>query len=233
MAAGRGNRLRPLTDIIPKAMLPYKKDTLIGHNLKVLHDSVSHVHITVGYKRAMLSEYLMSKGNIDTIINTEGHDNSWWIYHTLMQYLDNPVLVLTCDNITEIDMEFLNTEYYKADAPACMVIPVYPIPMIDGDYVEQENSFVTSIQRERPTEIYCSGIQVLNPARVVSLTKDEGNFYNVWNQLISCKELKVSNIYSKQWFTVNTLEQLMELSRTDDTINQSAIQGSPAISLMD
>ena len=34
MAAGRGNRMKPLSDIIPKAMAPYKGTTLIGNVLK-------------------------------------------------------------------------------------------------------------------------------------------------------------------------------------------------------
>lgn len=213
MAAGRGNRLRPLTDKLPKAMLPYGEDTLIGYNLKALRYVVPHIHITVGYKRAVLSEYLMTTGGIDTIFNTEGQENSWWIYQTLMRNLDEPVLVLTCDNITEIDIAFLNGEYQRASEPACMIIPVHPLPSIEGDYIEQKDGFVTAIQRQKPTEIYASGIQVLNPSRIASTTKDEGNFYTVWSQLIPLKELKVSCIYSKRWFTVNTLEQLMSSTK--------------------
>jgi len=166
MAAGRGNRMRPLTDDIPKAMLPYNGDTLIGNSLKMLRQSVFYVHVTVGYKNAMLSEYLMKVG-VDSVLNTEGHSNSWWIHNTLMRYLDEPVLVLTCDNITELDTDFLTSEYLKANTPAGMVIPVYPIPMIEGDYIEHENGIVKSIQRQIPKDIYCSGIQVLNPAALL------------------------------------------------------------------
>jgi NDP-sugar pyrophosphorylase family protein len=211
MAAGRGNRMRPLTDVIPKAMLPYKDDTLIGNSLKMLSQSVSHIHITVGYKSAMLSQYVMHFG-VDSIFNTEGHSNSWWIHNTLMRYLDEPVLVLTCDNITELDHEFLVIEYFQANAPACMLVPVRPIPMVEGDFIEHDNGFVTCIQREVPKDIYCSGIQILNPARVVALTRDEGNFYSIWNQLIALRELRVCSIYPKKWFSVDTLEQLATLN---------------------
>lgn len=211
MAAGRGNRMRPLTDAIPKAMVPYKGNTLIGNSLAMLRGCVSHIHVTVGYKSAALSHYLMSIGNVDSVFNTEGHSNSWWIYNTLMRYLNQPVLVLTCDNITELDMEFLNSEYNSADSACCMVVPVPPIPMIEGDYLDHEGGFVTSIQRQRPTAIYCSGIQILNPAQVVALTKDGENFYSVWNQLIPQRQLRVSRVYSKAWFSVDSLEQLAYL----------------------
>jgi NDP-sugar pyrophosphorylase family protein len=212
MAAGRGNRMRPLTDIIPKAMAPYKGDTLIGNNLKMLHKSATYVHVTVGYKSAVLSEYLMRIG-VDSILNTEGHGNAWWIHNTLLRYVAEPVLVLTCDNVTTLDVEFLATEYYEAGALACMVVPVKPIPMVEGDYIDHDNGIVSRIQRENPTDGYCSGIQVLNPAKVASLTENVDDFRLIWNELIAHRQLSASNVYPYPWFSVDTLEQLAGLSR--------------------
>jgi NDP-sugar pyrophosphorylase family protein len=207
MAAGRGNRMRPLTDIIPKPMLPYKNDTLIGNSLSMLLNCVSFIHVTVGYKRAMLSQYLMERG-VDTVMNTEGHNNAWWIGNTLMRYVDEPVLVLTTDNITELDITFLREEYHRAGSPACMLVPVIPIPMIEGDYIDHEDGWVTGVQRLEPKEIYCSGIQVINPCKVASSVGETDDFYTVWNSLISMKQLRVSKVYPKPWFSIDTLEQL-------------------------
>ncbi len=167
MAAGRGNRMRPFTDLIPKPMLPYRGDTLIGNSLKELKGCVDQVHITVGYKKAMLSEYLMARG-VDTLINTEGHDNAWWITHTLMKYIDEPVLVLTTDNITKIDMDFLGSEYQRLGCPFGMLVPVKPIKGIDGDYIFHEKGVVTEIVAIECSDIYCSGIQVLNPNQIAA-----------------------------------------------------------------
>jgi NDP-sugar pyrophosphorylase family protein len=211
LAAGRGNRMRPLTDTIPKAMAPFQDDTLIGNSLKMLHQCVTYVHVTVGYKRAMLSKYLMERG-VDSLLNTEGHGNSWWIHNTLLCHVDEPVLVLTCDNITTLDIDFLESEYDRLNAPANMIVPVKPIPMVEGDYVEQENGFVTRLQREVPTGLYCSGIQVLNPARVASLTKDEDGFYEIWNQLMAQRQLGATSLYPYPWLSVDTLEQLTSVS---------------------
>ena len=222
MAAGRGNRMRPLTDIIPKPMLPFKDDTLIGNSLSMLLKCVSFIHVTVGYKRAMLSQYLMEKG-VDTIINTEGHNNAWWIANTLLRFLDEPVLVLTTDNVTELDIDFLTEEYNRALSPACMLVPVNPIPLIEGDYIDHQDGLVISIQREVSKEIYCSGIQVLNPSRVASIVGDADDFYLVWNALIVKKQLRVSKVYPKPWFSVDTLEQLANVTNNwSETSNNQA-----------
>ena len=207
MAAGRGNRMRPFTDLIPKPMLPYRGDTLIGNSLKELKGCVDQVHITVGYKKAMLSEYLMTRG-VDTLINTEGHNNAWWIKHTFMKYIDEPVLVLTTDNITKIDMDFLGSEYQRLDCPSGMLVPVRPIKGIEGDYIFHEQGIVTEIARDKCSDIYCSGIQVLNPYQIAQdLPEDLEDFYSIWRGLIGIKQLKVSAVYPYTWFSVDTLEQ--------------------------
>lgn len=213
MAAGRGNRMRPLTDNIPKAMAFYKGDTLIGNSLKMLYKSATYIHVTVGHKSSMLAEYLMGMG-VDSILNTEGHSNSWWIHNTLLRYVDEPILVLTCDNITALDIEFLAREYHTTGTLACMVVPVIPIPAVEGDYIDHNNGIVSQIQKEHPTGLYCSGIQVLNPARVASLTDNVGDFYSIWNQLIAQRQLSVCDIYPYPWFSIDTLAHLAEGMRS-------------------
>jgi NDP-sugar pyrophosphorylase family protein len=208
MAAGRGNRMRPLSDILPKAMMPYNGDTLIGNSLAMLNRCVPCVHVTVGYKRAMLSQYLMERG-VNSIFNTEGHGNAWWIANTLMRHLDEPVLVLTTDNVTELDLQFLISEYYRLQMPACMLVPVHPIPSVEGDYIEHADGTVLCLQRDDPKEIYCSGIQIINPTHILSLVDDQlEDFGHIWSLLIRERQLKVSDVYPNTWFSVDTLEHL-------------------------
>ena len=207
MAAGRGVRMRPLTDDLPKAMAPFRGGTLIANGLALLRRHVTHVHATVGYKSAMLSEHLMQLG-ITSLHNTEGQSNAWWIYNTLLGLLDEPIFVLTCDNVVELDFSRLADDYAALGSPACMLVPVIPVPGLDGDFIDHDGRRVTRLQREEPREIYCSGIQVINPRRVALLTREGGRFYDVWSQLIAQRQLFISDVYPKAWFTVDTVDQL-------------------------
>lgn len=209
MAAGRGNRMRPLTDILPKSMVPYKNDTLIGHSLEKLRHQVPNIHVTVGYKKAMLAHYLMEKG-INSLHNTEGHGNAWWIGNTLLRYVNEPVLVLTTDNVTEIDLQFLAEEYQRCGEPVCMLVPTTPLANVSGDYLLAENDIVLEISRQSISDRYCTGIQVINPFIV---NKSMGNgqtddFNTIWRELMKEKQLKVSNLYPHVWFSIDTLENL-------------------------
>lgn len=213
MAAGRGMRMAPLTDAIPKPMAPYDGTTLIARGISRLATRVEHIHVTVGYKKAMLAQHVIEHG-ASSVLNTEGKSNCWWLYNTLLSQLDEPMVVLTCDNVVELDLELLEENYSSLNSPACMLVPVRPVPGLEGDYVFHENHVVREISRLKETDIYCSGIQVLNPFRLNQITIEGDSFYDVWHQLISQQQLFVSSVYPKKWFAVDTIEQLTTVNKS-------------------
>jgi NDP-sugar pyrophosphorylase family protein len=210
MAAGRGSRMMPLTEIVPKAMAPYNGSTLIANGIDKIRMHLPNIYITVGYKKAMLAPHVIEH-NVSAIFNTEGHDNAWWIFNTLLQNLDSPIFVLTCDNVTELDFQLLSEEYFAFGAPACMLVPVEPVEGLEGDYIFQEKNVVKKLSRTEPSNIYCSGIQVLNPAKINRLISPADNFYHVWSQLIQINELYSSHTYPSKWYAVDTVDQLQRL----------------------
>jgi NDP-sugar pyrophosphorylase family protein len=207
MAAGRGERMEPLTDIIPKAMAPVSGSTLIARGLKYLRERIPYIYVTVGYKGPMLAAHVI-ENNVTGVFNTTGQDNAWWLFNTLMRELDEPVFVLTCDNVIELDFQLLTKEYFSKGCPPCMVIPVRPIPGLEGDYIVHQNNVVKKLSRYDETDMYCSGIQIIHPKKVNALIEQASNFYNVWNALIQKNSLHCSNLYPSKWYAVDTLQQL-------------------------
>ncbi len=212
MAAGRGTRMRTLTDHLPKPMIRHGGYTLIEAGIRKIVGKVEFIHITVGYKGSILAEHVIGLG-VNSVINTEGKGNAWWIYNTLMQYLPDPVMVLTADNVTDLDIHLLEKEYNRLGAPACMVVPVTPVKGLEGDYIHHEKNVVRELSRTHVSPAYCSGIQVLDLQKIQTLTQPTDNFYEVWNQLIKASQLYCSDVYPSQWFTVDTPEQLEQLSK--------------------
>jgi NDP-sugar pyrophosphorylase family protein len=211
MAAGRGQRMLPLTMETPKAMAPYLGSTLIRHGIARVREHVPEVHVTIGYKGAMLAEHVIEEG-VRSIFNTEGHGNAWWVYNTALKFLDEPILVLTCDNVVELDFARLEAEYDGLGNPACMVVPVTPVPGIDGDYIFEEDNVVTELSRLKKSPMYCSGIQVLNCAAINRLTEAGEDFHHLWRQLIARRQLLASRVYPKRWSSFDTASQLNEIN---------------------
>lgn len=211
MAAGRGLRMAPLTEVIPKPMAPYDGSTLIARGIGRLARRIEHIHVTVGYKKAMLAQHVIEHG-ASSVFNTEGKSNCWWIYNTLLQHLDEPVFVLTCDNVVDLDLELLEHNYRALGSPPCMLVPVRPVPGLDGDYIFSDGPVVTRLSRTDPSDVYCSGVQILNPYQINRLTREGESFYATWEQMMAEEKLLVSSIYPKKWFAVDTLEQLVSLN---------------------
>ena len=212
MAAGRGVRMRPLTDAIPKAMAPLGDQTLVASVIDKLRRFVDHIHITVGYKRGMLAEHVVNCG-VASVFNTAGRGNAWWIYNTVMRYLNEPIIVLTCDNVVDIDFHLCLDEYLVLGSPACMVVPVEPVEGVEGDYVvADDRRRVTELTREPRSRLFCSGIQVLNPARVNALTPPTEDFHEVWGALIVARELGCSGTMPERWYAVDDLSQLRTIN---------------------
>ena len=184
MAAGRGLRMRPLTDEIPKAMAPLGESTLISEGIRRLKKEINQVHITVGYKGSMLASHVI-ENDVSSVINTEGKGNSWWLYNSLASLIDEPMFVLTCDNVIKINFTSFANEYFSLGSPACMIIPVKPIDGVEGDFIFQnEENLVLDLSREKPSKLLSSGIQILNPKKINNITKNTDSFNNVWKQLI-------------------------------------------------
>lgn len=216
LAAGRGQRMLPLTKTVAKPMAPYLDTTLIGHGIRQVKEHIENVHITVGYKAATVGQHVIEMG-ISSVINTDGHPNAWWISHTLLKDINEPVFVLTCDNVTDIDFEALENDYLSLASPApCMLVPVKPIPELSGDYIHDDQRWVTKVSRDDVSNKYCSGIQVLHPTLIRAYVGEELNdFYDVWNELIRQKRLVVSSVFPTKWTAIDTMSDLERANEED------------------
>lgn len=216
MAAGSGTRMKPITDYIPKALIEYKGWTLIERHINKFYDESIHVNVTVGHKQDVLTPTLL-KNNVETIINTKERDNAWWLYFTLLKNINEPIIVTTCDSIIDINFKSLYKEYIKIGSPACVIIPVLPSTDIEGDFiVKNKKGLITDLDRNIPTDIYCSGMQILNPYKINKITQPVTNFKYVWDQLIAKKQLYCSGIFPATWHSIDTVEQLNKLNNLQD-----------------
>ena len=205
MAAGRGIRLMPLTKKIPKGMIKYKQSSLIVNGINSLRKFIKNIHISVGYKGPILAKHLIEH-NVDTIINTNKRGNAWWIFNSIFRKLDKPIFVLTCDNVTQIDFKKIEKDYNKLGKPLCMIVPTKPIDGLDGDFIFRDNNIVNRLSRKKRSDIYCTGIQVLNVKKINISIKKTDDFSILWKRLIKIKQLYVSNVMPKKWFTVDDVK---------------------------
>ena len=201
LAAGKGRRMLPLTKKIPKALVKIKNKTLIERKINSLRKiKINNIHVTVGHKSFLLSKYLYKK-QINSIINTKGQNNTWWIFNTLLGYINENILLSTCDSIIDLNKKFLDREIKKNSKNICTLLLVEANKNFRGDYILIRNNRIKEISRNKKTNFFASGIQIINPFKIRKLLKDQkiSNFNELWNFLIKKNKIGYTTIYKKKW----------------------------------
>jgi NDP-sugar pyrophosphorylase family protein len=152
MAAGRSVRMWPLTEYVPKAMALADDKTLLEINFQKYKPLGLNIHLTVGYKSDILAPYALSLG-ADSLVNTNCKGNAWWIYNSLLSKFNEPIILLTCESLMDIDLVKLEENYKKYGEPACMILPVHPKEGFDGDFIHKKSGLVIKLSREEKTDI--------------------------------------------------------------------------------
>ena len=56
LAAGRGTRLKPITDTTPKPLIQIRGKSIVEYFFEQIHDHVSEIILIVNYKQEMFRE---------------------------------------------------------------------------------------------------------------------------------------------------------------------------------
>ena len=74
---------------------------------------------------------------------------------------------------------------------------VKPIEKLKGDFIHRKKNIVTNLSRNIKSDIYCSGIQIVNPYRINKIVKNTEDFNHLWKNFNKKKKLKVSDVVPK------------------------------------
>lgn len=158
MAGGRGERLKPLTDTLPKPMLLIGDKPIIEHNIdRLISFGVKHFYISVRYLKESIIDYLgdgSSKGvNISYIEETNPLGTIGSI--TKLEAINHEdILVMNSDILTNIDFEdFYNS--YKNQNSDMMLASIPYVVAVPYAVLNTKNQFIQSFE-EKPNYTYYS-----------------------------------------------------------------------------
>jgi len=125
LAAGFGTRLRPLTDSLPKALVPVAGKPLLQHQLEYLqHAGFDHIAVNAHYLADQVKTFLdSSHAHIDysfekTILNTGGGIKKMLHFFPA----NEPILVINVDILCAMNLPGLMQHHLKYKADATLVI---------------------------------------------------------------------------------------------------------------
>jgi dTDP-glucose pyrophosphorylase len=211
MAGGRGSRLQPLTDTVPKPLLKVGEKAIIDHNIDRLRKygvddfwlSVRYLgeqleaHFGNGESRGVNMHYVWEDEPLGTI-GAVGNITS---------FEHNVVLLTNSDILTTLDYEDFYLDFLEKGADMSVVTIPYNVD-IPYAVMETKESMVTSF-KEKPTYTYYSNGGIYLIKRDILKKIPKGKFFNatdLMEQLISDGGTLVSYPMRQYWLDIGKHE---------------------------
>ena len=172
LCGGRGIRLRPTTDIIPKALIPLNGRPILDHVISFYQaKGFTEFILCVGYRADQVREHFkVSPPGIDIRFSDAGEDASMlariW---ALRDQMKERIFVSYCDTFIDLDLEGLMGTHLRQRAAATIVTAKIRSPF--GLVASDPGGWVTSFS-EKPVLNYYIGCFLLERATLAQVTPE-------------------------------------------------------------
>ena len=211
LAAGRGERMRPLTDQVPKPLLKVGGESLIEHHIRALAAAgIRDLVINHAYRGEQIEHFLGNgeKYGVEIRYSAEGHgkalETGGGIFNALPLLGNSPFLVVNADIWTDYD--FSRLQFKQADAH--LVLVENPEHNPQGDFVLQDGRVLS----EGGTRLTYSGIGVYREELFAGCKPGAFPLAPLLRQAISQGSVS-GEYYQGRWVDVGTPERLRQLDR--------------------
>lgn len=211
MAGGRGSRLRPHTDTIPKPLLNIGNKPIIDHNVDRLRSyGIDDYHISVRYLGEQLEDHYNQRNISGTSINFVWEENALGTLGAaglIDDFHHDYVLITNSDILTTLDYEDFFLDFLDKGADMSVATIPYQVN-IPYAVMETANDHVVSF-KEKPTYTYYSngGIYIVKKELLNKVPKN--SFYNatdLMEQLISDGGKLISYPIRQYWLDIGKPE---------------------------
>ncbi len=210
LAAGRGERMRPLTDHIPKPLLPVAGKPLIVHTINQLVAAgftdivINHAHLGQQIEDKLGDGKHLGANIVYSPEGEQAVETAGGIINALPLLGNEPFLVVNGDIAT--DFPYTELQKIKVDLAHIVLIdnpPHHP----QGDFALNHSGKVTEDGHQRYT---FSGIGLYHPSLFNNTPTGKSKLAPLLREAISAKKVTGQH-YSGFWMDIGTPERLQEL----------------------
>ena len=220
MAAGLGTRLRPLTDFLPKPMMPVANRPVLHHLLNLLHrHDVKEVGINLHAYPEMIQRYFGDGSSLDMSIHwsleTELLGTAGGVKKLESLWGDETILVTSGDGLHDIDVTALLGHHRRTGALATLTVKPVGDPSSFGVVILDRDTRVRGFQ-EKPrrgderSDLANCGVYVIEPALLDRIPPgavvDFGA--DIWPSLVAAGEPVYAYTTMAYWNDVGDLDEL-------------------------
>jgi MurNAc alpha-1-phosphate uridylyltransferase len=216
LAAGRGERMRPLTDSLPKPLIPVAGKPLIQHHIENLRAAGVHQFvINLGWLGDRIYHAFGDGSRLGVQIrySKEGWpalESGGGIFHALALLGTDPFIVLNGDIYVDYPWPKLVQQVHRLPPEALAHLVLVPNPEHNprGDFALEVDR-ISNAEAERYT---FSGISVHRPEFFEGCTAGHFPLLPLWRKAAEQRRM-TGEVYRGLWSDVGTRERLAKLER--------------------
>ena len=212
MAGGRGSRLRPMTDTVPKPLLKVGEKAIIDHNFDRLRSfGIDDFHISVRYLGQQIEDHFDKKDLKGSQVNFVWEEDALGTLGAaslIEDFHHDYVLITNSDILTNLDYEDFFLDFIEKDADMSVATIPYQVN-IPYAVMESVDNKVLSF-KEKPTYTYYSNGGVYIVKRELLNRIPKNSFYNatdLMEQIIQNGDKLVSYPILQYWLDIGKPEE--------------------------
>lgn len=215
LAGGLGTRLQPLTDTIPKPLLPIQGKPLLEYiiqNLK-LH-GIKEIILSIGYRAEQIKNYFGNGSKLGVKINyciEERPLGTGGAVKEAAKDINEPFILVWGDNLMDIDY----TELYYSYLQNKKIIAMTLTPREDVEnfgVVELKGKIILKFvekpkREEASSNLINAGAFIINPKCLKILPEGKSSIEKDCFEKLASKGEISAYIHQGQWFPTDTIEK--------------------------
>ena len=176
MAGGKGERLRPLTEKIPKPLLPVGEKAIIDHNVdRLISYGITHVSVTVNYLKEQFEEHYKEPRNEVQIqcVREPEYLGTIGSVQFVEKFYNDFILIMNSDLFTDIDFEDFYLHFLENEVDMSVAAIPYNISVPYGIF-DLDGSNIVGLNEKPVYNYYANaGVYLIKKSIMECIPKDE------------------------------------------------------------
>lgn len=217
MAGGKGSRLKPYTDILPKPLIPIGNRTIVEHILQRFADfGCQDFNMIVNYKKNFIKSYFSDSEKKWNLIFTEEEDyfGTGGGLYLVKEYVKDTFFMTNCDILIDADYTEILKYHKEKENLVTLVCAKKQVTMPYGTIdVSQEGRALAL--KEKPSFFFHTntGLYIMEPEFLNVIPKNK--YIDVTDAIQECigrgERVGVFPIDEENWMDMGQLEEMEKM----------------------
>jgi mannose-1-phosphate guanylyltransferase len=218
LAAGFGTRLRPLTDMKPKALMPVANKPILERNIAYLiSHGITEIIVNAHHHSQQIVDYLKDGGlfglNIEVKVEPEILGTGGGIKKTEGFWDKEPFLVINSDILTDINLAAVYQVHQTSGAIVTLVL--HNSEPYNQVQVDDQWNIMDIAKGNMPGRFAFTGIHVIDPEVLSHIAQ------GVFSDIIECyrklirlrKPIRACLVQGHYWRDIGSIQSYLEANR--------------------